>query len=191
VHSLGLAQDPFLTTEPVYCTTFSKCVRKGKDLELSGTEPYQGLVLPLIKGLRHLQASEAPPKTAVYFDLHIGIGIAVLDAPMIGIEVNQDGNELLLSPWVRVVRHEYVDDEESWRRSRVYAIEVVHKDFFREYVDRHAKPFANRLAERALRHQEELGTGLAFAKGMEKNCWSDIEARLRPSKRLSRRLHKD
>jgi hypothetical protein len=191
VRALGLEADTFLTTEPSHCATFSKCVRKGKALDLSGTEPYHAIVLPLVKAMGHLQVSEAPPKTAYYFDLHIGVAVAVLDAPMIAVEVTPTGNELTLTPWARVIRHEYLDGRERRDHSRWFAIDIVHKDFLREYIDRHVMPFAQRIAQRALRHQEELATGLAFASGMGKDSWTNIEERLRPRKEPARRRHKD
>jgi len=191
VQSLGLESDAFLATEPLLCTTFSKCVRKGKDLELSGTESYQALTLPLVKAMAHLQDSEAPPKTAYYFDLYLGIGVAVLDAPMIAVDVKPTGNDLTMAPWIRIVKHEYLDDREWWDRSRWFALDVVHKDFLRDYIDQHVMLFAKRFAERALRHQNELATGVAFVPGMAKDSWTNIEQRLQPRKGPARRRHKD
>jgi hypothetical protein len=189
VESLGLTSDGFLAADAVNCATFSRCVRKGKELELSGTEPYQLITLPLVKAMAHLQVLETPPKTAYYFDLHIGVALAVLDAPMIIVDVSSTGNQLTLAPWARVVRHEYLDGHEWWDRTRWFAIDVVHKDYLPEYVDRHVMPFAKRFAERALRHQDELATGLAFAPDMGKDSWTNLEGRLQPRKKPARRRH--
>lgn len=36
------------------------------------------------------------------FDGYITLGIAVIDGPMVGIEVHEDDNHLIQTPWVRV-----------------------------------------------------------------------------------------
>jgi hypothetical protein len=52
--ALGLADHDF-TNASEQCATFSKCVRKGRDLELSGSEPFQSVVLPLAKAMRYFK----------------------------------------------------------------------------------------------------------------------------------------
>lgn len=181
IHALGLEEDPFQTAPP-YCHTLSKCVRKGSELELSGTEAYNGLMLPLIKGLEHLATDEAPPPTAWYFDAHLSIGLGVVNAPMVAASVESGATELTLLPWVRVLRHEYDDEAPRTEKNRVAVINVVHKDFLSEYLDNHLLPFAERFSERVLRHPTELATGRAFAAGMGANCWGEVETRLRPTR---------
>ena len=62
LHALGLESHPFFEQRhpffqyPEYCTTFSKCVRRGSDIELSGSESFHGLVLPILKSAHHFQA---------------------------------------------------------------------------------------------------------------------------------------
>jgi len=179
IHLLGLEAHRFLR-DPMYCYTFSKCVRKGKELELSGSESYNSLVLPIIKALSHFQDAEEPPKTAGCFDAHLVLGIAVVNAPMVGVRVLDKSNELGLLPWVRVVRHEYLEDLERWRRSKRLVVDIVHKDFFQKYIEDHVSPFANDFGALAMKHQKILATGRGFATGMQKDSWRDIEPRLSP-----------
>jgi hypothetical protein len=181
LHVLGLLQHAFIKT-PDYCTTFSKCVRKGSEIELSGSESFYGLVLPVLKSLYHFQEAEKPPHTARYFDAHLAIGIGVVDAPMVGVRAAATSNELTLIPWVRVLRHEYLKDAEKWDRSKLLALDVIHKDFLQLYIENHVLPFAKTFGALALKHQEILATGKGFAKGMGKNSWGDIESRIEPSK---------
>lgn len=171
-----------LTPHPQYCTTFSKCVRRGSDLQLSGAEAYNGLILPLIKAQQHFAYSEQPVETAVYFDLHLTVALSVIDAPMVSADFSGGKSDLKLLPWVRVVRHEYLSDQERWDRSKLWVVDVVHKDYLSRYVDDHLVPFAKRYATLALKHQEELATGKAFALGMGKNGWKNIEERLSPTR---------
>ena len=57
--ALGLESDAFLA-EPAYCHTLSRCVRKGSELELSGSDAYNSLVLPLVKALHHFKSAVQP-----------------------------------------------------------------------------------------------------------------------------------
>lgn len=180
--ALGMDSDEFHRF-PVTCHTLSKCVRKGSELELSGVDAYNHMVLPLVKAVLHCTQSERPVDTAYYFDLHITVPVAVIDAPMISVK---NGATLTNVSWVRVLRHEYEQDAERFDRDKLRVIEVVHKDFFDEYLDRHLVPFARRFSERALRHQEELASNTAFVSGMQKDWVSNLEDRLKPSTMFKR-----
>jgi hypothetical protein len=183
IASLDLHTAPFLRDDVECCATFSKCVRKGKELELSGTEAYQNIVLPIVKALRYFQIQEAPPNTAYYHDCHLALAIAVLDAPMIGARLENDIQVLGFLPWVRVVRHEAADSEDFTERSPSYAVDFVHKDFFKIYIEKNVLPFAEKFAELALKHHTEIATGKGFAKGMGRQSFLLMEPRLKPSKR--------
>jgi hypothetical protein len=97
IHSLDLQEDSF-QTKPVFSVTFSKCVRKGSDLDLSGADAYNGVVLPLIKAMEHFGKAEAPPMTAWYFDAHLTIALGVLDAPMVLTSVSGGQTTTMLTP---------------------------------------------------------------------------------------------
>lgn len=181
--TLELHNHPFLITNPEFSSTFSKCVRKGKGLELSGSQPYQGLVFPIIKAVSHFKKIETPPSTAMYFDCHLTIGIGVLDSPMIGVRVNEAGHETILLPWVRVLRHQTPEKGEGKQhRINTFAIDVIHKDFLQTYISDYLMPFAEYFSELTLKHQEVLASNKGFVSGMGKNCWTDIEKRLEKSK---------
>ena len=179
IRILGLEEHRFITNPP-YCYTLSKCTRAGKNIELSGNETYNSLVLPIIKSLHHFKVLETPPTTAMYYDAHLTLGIAILDAPMIGVHVLEKSNQLTLLPWVRVVRLESSEEASWWTKSNFSVVDFLHKDFFQTYITQHAVPYANDFAALAIKHQQILASGKAFAAGMEKNSWDDIEARLQP-----------
>ena len=176
-HAFGIDTHPFIT-EPDYCMLFTKCNRKGSDVVLSGSESFNGIVLPMIKAMHHFQIAESPPKTAMYFDCHLTVGIGVLDAPMIGVRVSEQSHDLIYLPWVRVLRHE---TDESYNK-KLFAIDIVHKDFLEEYLNVHLLPFAENFSHLAIKHQQILASGEAFVKGMGKNWWCDFEQRLEPKK---------
>jgi hypothetical protein len=173
--------DPYQVTPP-FCHTLSKCVRKGSDVELSGSEAYNSLILPLVKALHHFKQTQAPPKTARYWywDAHITIGLGVLDAPMVAVNVENGPPVFTAMPWVRVLRHEYQDKTAHSERDRIWMIDIVHKDYFASYLNDHLLPFAERFAQRVLRHPTELATGAAFVPGLGANAWNSIEQRMQP-----------
>lgn len=188
VRALDLHKDPFQTSPP-FCHTLSKCVRKGSDIELSGSDAYNGLVMPLVKAVQHFVQSRTPVDTAWYFDCHLTLAIAILDAPMISITVRGDGPAMTATPWLRALRHEYEPGTDRFRREKVRVIDVVHKEFLRSYLDDHLLPFADRFAERVLWHTTELATGMAFVPHMGASRGESIESRMRPrtpASRLSR-----
>lgn len=177
VRLLGLNKHDFITKAPALSKTFSKCIRKGNNLELSGTDSFNGLVFPLIKAATYFNKSQTPPKTALYFDCNISLAVGVVDAPMIGVRVKEDGNELISLPWVRVLRHESeeLQNDKYIDRAKTYAIDIVHKDFFQEYVDMHVLPFAKEFSRLILKHSNVIATGHCFVKCMEENWASDLE----------------
>lgn len=178
ISTFDLNNHSFLATEPPICMTLSKCVRKGSDLVLSGSDAYQGLVFPLTKAALHLRDREAPPKTAYYFDCNLIIPLAVVDAPMIGVCLDKDGAKNKLLPWVRVARHQPLNGEHSSERGTVFGVDVVHKDFLSTYIDQHVMPFVNAFAKLALKHHHVLADAKGFVTGMGKDSWINIEPRL-------------
>lgn len=70
-------------------------------LMLSGTDPYQSLVLPLSKALDSHEARVAPIATARYFDATLPRALAIIDGPMVAVELPESGPTYRLAPWVR------------------------------------------------------------------------------------------
>jgi hypothetical protein len=69
--------------------------------------------------------------------------------------------------------------EHESERSQVFAIDVVHKDFLGDYIDRHAVPFAEQFAELAIKHHNVLADARGFVPGMRKEWRSNFETRLK------------
>ncbi len=177
---LGLDRHPFLTSDVKNCTTFSKCVRKGDQLELSGSDPYHSIVFPLTYAMLHLRSTLIPPRTAVYFDCELIIALAVIDGPMVAVQLESDAPEARLTPWVRVLRHHPIEAEHKFDRSACYGIDVVHRAFLETYLEKHLLPFASDFGALVLKHNKVLAKMKGFASGLGKNSWNDIEGRLRP-----------
>lgn len=184
MHALDLHEDPYQVTPP-FCHTLSKCVRKGSDVELSGSEAYNSLILPLVKALHHFKHTQTSVETAWYWDAHLAIGLGVLDAPMVAVNVENGPPVFTAMPWVRALRHEYQDKTEHSERNRIWILDIVHRDYFASYLSDHLLPFAGRFAQRILRHPTELATGAAFVPGMGANGWNAIEQRMQPRSRAA------
>lgn len=179
---LGVDQHRFLRSDVPCATTFARCERQGSKLRLSGAEPYNSLVHPLVKALEHFRAIEAPPTTAVYFDLHFAMGLAVLDCPMVAVPADPAADRLMV-PWVRIPRHRGMEGVRSYEHRRnVYGLDVVHVAFLDTYIEQHLLPFAGDLSTSALKHHVELADGQGFVAGMGKHWYDDIEARIVPRK---------
>ncbi|MFD8965887.1 hypothetical protein ACFV0C_12950 [Streptomyces sp. NPDC059568] len=183
--ALEMTNDPFLNR--VGFSIMSKCARKGSKLELSGTDAYSSVVMPLISAATHFSTSSAPIDTWHWFDVHLLYAVAVIDAPMIAARTTESGTELEFTPWGRIFRHEPEPPGSFMQYTgRTAAIDVVHKDFFREYLLSHLIPFAAKFSERAIKHNQVLASGAGFAEGMGANGSDNIEGRLQPMKLIPR-----
>ncbi len=181
LHLIGLDQSPFLTEAAPVCITFSKCVRKSPNLVLDGSNAYNSIMSPILKAIAHFEKVQHPPTTAYYFDCQLVIGLAVLDAPMVGVRITKTGQERTRLSWVRVVRRQPHEGIHKYDNSRVFGVDIVHKDYLQAYIQQHVLPFAEQFAERALRHAQVLADGKGFISGMGSNSWTELEERLQPS----------
>lgn len=181
LQALGFSDHAFVAEPPSVALSFSKAARRNKDLVLSGEDPYQSLVRPLTKALDSYTARLAPPSTAVYFDLVVPIGLAIIDGPMVQAEVTAESIDYKLCPWIRVYRHD-VDDEAGHRfeREKLHAIDCVHSAWLESYLTDHLLPFAKEFGRRALEHHEEIASGAAFASGFGRDSHSGLPGRLLP-----------
>ncbi len=175
---LGLDQHSFQSDSVPFCATFSKFVRNGKKLALSGNDPYQSLMLPILKAVDHFDQTHIPPPTAHYFDCHLVVGVGVLDAPMVGVRLTDSGTRAQLLQWVRVVRHDPTGEATQYKSSQVRGVEIVHKDYLNQYVTHHALPFAHELAQLVLKHPDVFADAKGFVPGMGEHRWTEIETRL-------------
>lgn len=179
--ALSMRNDDFLIKNPLFCNKFSKGERKSSDILLSGEMPFNEIVYPLLGAMNHFKIAEKPPTTAYYFDLHLVLGIGVLDAPMVGVKVGKDKHELISLPWVRVVKHQTEKHPDFTHRNNLFAIDIVHKDFLGEYIDKHVIPFAERFSKLIIKHQEVIANGKGFVSDINNVKRNEIEHKLLPT----------
>jgi hypothetical protein len=155
-HALGLHRLSFIQNGPPRCSVFSRAVLSGKKVEMSGTELFNSLVLPLVKALDHAYCLYRDRQQPTHLSPNLLLSIGVLDAPMILVESPHLASDPILTPWVRVVRQESVEDPNSLQRFRYYGIEIVHIDYFDEFLSEHLIPFAEEFSRRSVEKAEIL-----------------------------------
>jgi hypothetical protein len=175
---LGVDTFAFIREGPPLCATFSKAVPKGKAVELSGTDPFNTIVLPLVKALRHsLSLGGIPgPDQAIFPTAHLCI--AVLDAPMLLVESPERADDPVLCPWIRVVRHETRKDAHGQAHSRFYAVDVVHADYLSTFIEQKLLAFATEFAGRVVSSEKVLRFG-GTVPSLDDWTWDQVAARVR------------
>lgn len=173
--ALGLAEHDFIKTNPPRCSAFSKAVPSGKKVELSGTDPFNSVVLPLVKAIDHAsQLQKVDNRPARLFPILL-LCITVLDAPMILVESPELASEPVLTPWIRIVRQE-ASKGAHLEPYRYYAIDAVHIDFLDEYLKNYLLPFAEEYGRRAVEFENILMNG-GEVPDLNNWQWSDIKPR--------------
>jgi hypothetical protein len=159
---MGLHQLPFVASPPAVCASFSKAQRgSNKKIDLSGSDPSNTLILPLVKahdGARHIYDPNGYSR-AEPFHPTLLLSVSVLDAPMVLVTHPTQVSCPLLTPWVRVVRQEVITERGTGDKFRYYVIDAVHIDSFDSYIQDHLLPFAEVFAERAIRQAAIIRTG--------------------------------
>jgi hypothetical protein len=169
--ALGLDTHDFSVMAP-HAITFSRAVRKGKELNPSGSDAYSSLLLPLLKAMIFFEKTRSGPPTS-YSDLHLVIAAGVLDAPMVGVSVAKGQTEYELVPWVRAVRHESYETTSPFEQQRLFAVDLVHRAFLDTYVSDHLLPFADEFGKRVLARQAVILSAKGHAKGLGSGSHGD------------------
>lgn len=174
--ALGLDRLPFVAGGPPICASFSKAIPSGKRVDLSGAEPFNTVILPLIGALKHAVAqARSPARDAPIFPT-LAMCVAVLDAPMLIVEAPEESDEPVLCPWTRVVRHEAFKDQSGQSASRFYGIDFVHSAFLHTFLDEHLLPFAEAFASRAKGAETILRYG-GDVPSLEEWSWEQVTPR--------------
>jgi len=172
--ALGLGEHDFIKTMPPRCSAFSKAVPSGKRVELSGTDPFNSIVLPLVKAIDHaFQLQKVDSRPARLFPILL-LCITVLDAPIVLVESPELASEPVLAPWVRIVRQEASQGTQRLEPYRYYAIDAVHIDFFDEFINNHLMPFAEEYGRRAIAFEDILMNG-GEVPNISNWQWNDIK----------------
>lgn len=175
-YALQLDALPFVNGSVVHCSALSKAIPKGDKVELSGSEPYNSLILPLTKAADHATTLYAHKRDRNQIFPALVLSICVLDAPMVLFKAPDESAEPVLTPWLRVVRQEPTGERELREAYRWSAIDVVHSAYFETFVDEHVMPFAVEFASRIRHFGEALFVGGEVG-SLDNWDWSEVVGR--------------
>lgn len=173
---LGLKEEAFIGSGPILCTTFSKTVRKGSSLELSGSDPFNNVVLPLVNAIDHAFAYYKLSHRQDTYYPKLVLGVCVVDAPMIVADASIAPNTFTLAPWVRIVRHEVKLDVHGERVQRHYAVDIVHYGYLKQFIENHVLPFANVFAERVIKQKYILSDLEGYVRDIDSWKWEEVSS---------------
>jgi hypothetical protein len=183
--ALGLQPHRFVETPPL-ASMLSSVDRRGGEkgkLDLTGEQAYNRIMLPLTKALRHYRnywrtKASAGPKVA-----HLTLGIAVVDAPLLLAHVPGDRPQLEHVAWFRMIRHHTQEERGSRFEQDPSFIDVVHKDFFQDYLRRYVEPFAEVFRRRTSELEKVLLAGKGVYPGLRygDKLPGDLHKRLKPA----------
>ncbi|MBE3604875.1 hypothetical protein IMX07_14735 [bacterium] len=172
--SLGLDKTPFVKDNVDTAAVFSKAELKNDKAILSGSEPFNSIIMPLAQASDHAMTVFKHSLNSEFYYPRLIICIAVLDAPMVLVESPEQCADPVLTPWVRVIRQEPDLDQFARWPIKAYTADVVHVDFFDTFLDALALPFAEEFGKRAVR----LGSGPMANGGqvpdMDRWEWTEI-----------------
>lgn len=171
--ALGLRDLEFADPGPPCCCAFSRAEMSGSKVSLSGAQPFNALVQPLVSASEHTaemhRAAERPGRLFPTLVLSLG----VLDAPMILVEDPAKEAVPVLAPWVRLLYEETAPARPGGARYKSYALDIVHISFLDAYVADHLLPFSQAFAERASASGDVLLQG-GVVDDLDKWDWRDI-----------------
>lgn len=160
---LELSEQGFVYAPPITGMTFAKLTRAGSKLEITGEDPFNSLVLPLISATTHFRKLAKPNSRRRSFDGYLLLAVAVLEAPMFVVDIAKEDLEVEAVPWVRIVRRESsVEGDFPLSEEERHPIDVVHVDYLDQYLKHHALPFARHFARRVIKLHQVLADGAGF-----------------------------
>lgn len=169
--ALRLGDLTFLNSGPPQATSFTRAERKGKNVKLSGADPFNRVMIPLVCAMDGASA---------YFQSLGGKGAAtaltfavcVVDAPMVLADATQPAHTLSMQSWVRIVRQEIVQERRS-TALRFYTIDVVHVTYLSEYL-KTVLEVAEEFAVRATDKSSILLGGYASVPDIARWGWQEL-----------------
>lgn len=161
---LELDEQGFVYAPLAMGITFAKLVRAGSKLDVSGEDPYNSLVLPLISATTYFRKLAIPNPKRKSFDGYLILAVAVVEAPMFVVDIAKNDLDVEAVPWVRIVRRESSSEGGDFPLSdeEQHPIDVVHVDYLDRYLKHHALPFARHFARRVVKLHQVLADGAGF-----------------------------
>jgi hypothetical protein len=173
---LGLSDVPFAKNVFEHSVTFAKAIPKGKNVELDGSNTFNDIVHPLISACEHAGQEYSFREDDKSIAPTMILCMAVLDAPMVLIEAPVQGLDPILTPWIRVVRHEPIRTGRGFE-SRSYALDIVHAGFLNTLIKKHLVPSVHEYFQRASILAPVLSAGEGRVAHTRIWGWEDLQPR--------------
>lgn len=175
---LGCSDLPFGKNPPAVASTFCRAERKGKSFELSGTVPYNNVVLPLASALDHHRSMWDGTGDQETYWPQLAFCICVADAPLLVASGTPEAPQLRNEPWIRIIRQEATKAGQFWS-TKHYVIDVVSREFLGDFVNSHLLPFANEVAGRMIEKEAVLRAGGGSVPDLDHWTWREVRAQAR------------
>lgn len=185
---LALTEDP-MVIEPPRVTTISRAQAKAKEFELSGEEPHNALVTPLIKPAdaysAYWQEKWNPQAAAPTLVGRLALPVAIVDAPLLLVRGGPGKSETIPANWLRLISHRAVSGErDPWKGKSFDVVDIVHATFVDQFLDAYATPYVRRYYERFGHIHAVLVAGRATVRGWTSGKFpEDLLKRLAPRAR--------
>jgi hypothetical protein len=172
---LGLADTPFGSKPPI-CSAFTKAISKGKKVQVSGTDPFNSIILPLVKATDHAISLYGSRTSNRKNRLHpaLILNICVLDAPMIVVGNPSNGQSARLAPWVRVLRQEAKPKHNNIFYD-YYVVDFVHRGFLGDFFGQHIEDFLDTYTKRVCVKSDILFGG-GVVDNLDSWTWREVSA---------------
>ncbi len=171
---LKLHNFEFVASGPPICSAFARAERKGKELDLSGTVPFNQVMLPLLSALQHFVEGQKEIGSTERVPSCMTLCICVLDASMVCVGGSPESPQLELCPWVRVIRQEAAMGRQ-WVTTRHYVVDFVHRSFLNSFIREHLLRFAKAFAERAVGREQLLCAGKGCVPNWDSWTFNDLQ----------------
>lgn len=155
---LGLSELPFVRPGPTICSAFTRAVARGDKIEFSGTDPFNKMVMPLVKASDYTHELINSTSNSQHLSPTLVLAVSVIDAPILLLEDPSRPSDPVLTPWLRVVRHEAHRDS-TRIRYRYHVIDIVHAGYFDVFINQHILPFSQQFEQRVNQQSGVLSRG--------------------------------
>jgi hypothetical protein len=172
--ALGLADTAFAKA-PAICSAFTQAIANGKKVTVSGTDPFNSIVMPLVKSNDHAKLTYGRiPDHKTEFPTLV-LNVCVVDAPMVLVGNPDNGQSVQLQPWARVLRSEAKADD--FRRTYYvdYIVDVVHRGYLSQFFDQHVAKFSETFCDR-LGEKESVVTNGGVVADLNSWGWQDTSS---------------
>ena len=170
---LGLDDTTFGKTPPI-CSAFTQAIAKGNKVHVSGTDPFNSIVMPLVKATDHAMSlyGTLPSNQDKKLFPTLILNICVIDAPMIVVGNPDNGQSVRLEPWVRILRQE-AKPNRNYIRYEHYVVDVVHRGYLKPFFNTRIEEFFDMYQKRVCEKSDIFRSG-GVVDNLDSWIWKDV-----------------